>query len=501
MTDHNNQGQKIRLHKNERHSATQIDSGALPIVPVNTGQNYYTPIVNALPRIYNLEIQSPKPALLAVKITGASLQKLFNGVYDPVSGANYMEPDFAGIGLWFDKRTETGSLTVDLYFATSAGPYNKYRFADTLEIDVTDIDKTEEILFRLQTYRVAIPGAEIVNAVILVIRPSVGYQEEHPIKLGTQAQSPGDFSLITVQEDATTITELSTYPNITPMIRLYPSIERAVRLSDPEGNAVKPNCPFDIMLYDEATISAHDSVARGTRRLERSESGNTGAPRGGRIKRIKIDLLTEFDAPSMVTLRLKRAESGILGAGALEKVHELFVGSIIQPIGSFVAAMTAPYFEYHGAYLSKLGAQVGMLMKNLATGQRTQIYRIEEGLELIAGVLTPVTRIWGQQSTNAGADPILGSSIWNVTDQAQFFIWGLEAGNPTFEWLVDIPYFIQWTTSPNYFIPYEIYAMDPGATDLELYYRLIVHVEENNILTRVNPSRSVAGSEDLTWKW
>ena len=510
MTDQNNQGQKIRLHKNERHSATQVDSGGLPVVPVNTGKNYYSSNRSDLPKLFDLDLHDPQNNdLLAIKITGTTLQKLFNSAISAVPGEpNFIEPDFEGIGFWFDKRTETGSFLVDFYFVTGAGPYTKYQFAETLQVDVTDIDKGEEIIFRLPTFKVQLdpaPASQTVTALYIVFRPAEGYQTEHPIKVGNQHQPMVDFRLTEITDSQTIITENSIYPLRTPMTRLYVAVERAVRISDPEGNAIKPNCPFSQMLIDNEFTISGTSPVRMSRRWEMNDTGIVGAVRAGRIKKIRFEIMPSggVDPPDTIVLRIKRGLVSSPFVSDLTNVNELFVGSITSPLSAttFIAAKTANYFEYHGAHLSKQGIENGLIIRNQTGGLESQIFRIEEGLELIppiGGVLTPVTRIWAQRVNNPNVYEL---AQWAANDLAHFRLWGGGAGLPGIEWLVDIPYQIMSGADPNFYIPYEIWCLDPPSGSVNILCRTMIHVEEDNMILRVNPGRSVAGSEDLDRKW
>jgi len=501
MTDQNNQGQKIRLHKNERHSATQVDAGGLPIVPVNTGKNYYTENTGLLPNNFERNIDEIDPELIAIKITGATLAKLYSGINIGGTDPLYLEPDFGGIGLWFDKRTETGSFLLDFYFAVGISPFTKYQFAKTVLVDVTDIDKSEEMIFHLQNYRAILPAGPLPSAIIITIRLGPGYQNEHPIQIGTQTKNPVDISLIKVNMDATTITQTGNYPGVIPMIRLYPSIGRSIQIADAEGNSVKPGCPFDQMLFDtDRTVAGDNSPVRQLFRLESGEFGLTGAPRGGRIKKIRFEITGGSSGFESLVIRIKRTQQ----AERLGNIQELWVGDISPPYNvDFTAAIAANYFEYRGAHLSKQGVNVGLIAKNITSGDGSQIYKIEETMEVIAGILTPVTRIWCQIAQNGGTAPLYELAPFGLNDQVRFYATGFSStgrATPYKEWLVDIPYQIKWTTTPNFFIPYEVYVLNPGQP-VDVNFRMIVHVEENNILTSVNPANSIAGSEDLDRKW
>lgn len=527
MTDNNNQGQKIRLHKDERDSATQIDSGGLPSVPIAYGKNYYTENIRNEIKDYIISITDPKPHNLIIWAEIPILNKLASPVIDivdPLLPRPVREIDFTAIGLWLKKQNDKGRIYIKIYIVHDDGtkppgpnPYTGlYALLRQVVIEASDIDSEEELILHIPAQSVE-DFTGTIEAVAIVIS-SEGIDNNQPIKIATQAGNT-DITLwnATSTPGATNqITLHSQYNNLTPMIRFYPGVERsAVRLSDAEGNIIKPNIPFQAQAYYENEFVMADYTFPEIVKFVDIAGTELGeepiVPRAGRVKKVILELHWEYPdystfdpaaRPTGVLFRLFRVPPNFLASYVGEK-YEVWKKAIIMPslegVKKFAAAVASDqYFEYIGEHLSKLGLQVGMTA--IKDGDKLgEVIRIEEGYR--AGI--PFTRIW----------VVDGHRLWNwaAAEEIWFDLWdGASAFfENTFSYDIDTPYRMYDNSATADIDRYKMIGMiqllnSPlAAADFPVTLRVkwVINIEEDNIITRVNPGKSIAGIEDLERRW
>lgn len=513
MGNEGNQETPIKKTKNERVSANQLSDSAIPIVPWNRGKTYYSRTdinqgtkYDAQVTLLNLNIQR---VIWLPYLPGSICEKIFG-----LLSTQFLTQSIAGIGLWFKNSSPKGILWLRVYLVDAAvpGPQNitSLSAVDPIPINLADIDKEEELIIKIPplayvpTVNMMPGGGQNPGGLLFVLQPGPDYDKKAPVYIATQDTAPTDIFIGTAQVNQNTVDNFIIPPNLatqTPLIRIYPRLNRSISISDAEGNMLKVGAPFNCRV--ETVFSSRDEENHyQSQTLDLNPAyGRSGLPHTGRIRRVKLSVDfqdgTEYSA---FVLKLIGKNQTLIGSE--NEIGETF--EWIRPpsdaADNTVANQT--YLEIYGDLLN-VAREGMMIVKNIGNNpEYGYIIKVTTGLDIPGGpgLIQPVTRIW---AINCGIGAPNALLTWSNADTVDFITTPQTIPPLSFkaskEWECNIPYQTALDNITNEFV-YSIEAhcwMLGGAGDSIATIHLTLYVEEDNLLLKTNPGRSIAGSESI----